>query len=65
MPDATKRINRHLSEELLNDMCREYIECVHAREHWLDFQSVTNTRIREYEQLLAELRAEILAYLQR
>ncbi len=65
IPDAAERINRHLCEEPLNDMCHEYVECVFSRAHWQKSQSVSTSRIREYDQLLSELRQEILAYLER
>lgn len=63
LPNAMEHINRRLCEEPLHDMCREYAECIHSLEHWEKSRSEFTSRIAEYDQLLSELRQEILAYL--
>jgi hypothetical protein len=64
VPETLERITRLLRDEAFRDMCSEYEECTKCVRRWAQSPAEQQSRIEEYTQLIADLRQEILRYLQ-
>jgi hypothetical protein len=64
VPETLERIARLLRDEAFRDMCSEYEECTKCVRRWAQSPAAHRSRIEEYTQLIADLRQEILSYLQ-
>jgi len=62
-PQLELQIRRRCSHDpRFASVCRDYGEAASALRHWRQ-QAAGDRRVREYEQILAELEAEVLAAL--